>query len=226
MRDDDDRAFWAMFRWSPNGGYMPLVVRAWIWPRPRQAWYQFRLRWGGRLAPAKDLNLMLDAGGWRTFMAAIWLISSAKRADLRPRIERDMLAGRPCGYGWTYSFCTPLACLGTEADALILAAYLDHALTLPVEPEGYKTQRQGEALATLLYLDEQLGTTHAQRFLGEDGPWERWPGSADDDLSAGVDQIRTEVIFAAGGNPGTRKRLKQEHRQLQEEHRAAKSKPV
>ncbi|MEV0789716.1 DUF6000 family protein [Kribbella sp. NPDC050459] len=212
MDDDDNRAFWAMFRWSPNGGYLPLIVRAWVWPRPRQWWYQFRLRWGGRLAPAKDLTLMLESGGWRTNMAAIWLIASAQRADLRPVIEEHMLAGRPRGFGWTYSYCTALACLGTEADARILAGYLDHVLALPVEPEGHNTQCQGQALATLIYLDEQLGTAYAQRFLGEGGPWERWPGSADEDLSAYAKHIRAEVVFAAGGNPGTRREMREERR--------------
>ncbi|MET9274277.1 DUF6000 family protein [Kribbella sp. NPDC003557] len=207
MKDDDDRAFWAMFRWSPNGGYLPLIARAMVWPRPRQAWYQFRLRWGGRLAPAKDLQLMLEAGGWRTSLAATWLIAAGRREDLRPAIERDMLAGLTGGHGWGY--CTSLACLGTESDAQMLVRYLDHALTLPVEREGFETQCQGTALATLMYLDEQLGTTHAQRFLGEGGPWERWPGSADRDLAAYADGIRSDVVFAAGGNPGIRRQLKE-----------------
>lgn len=209
--DDMDRALRALRRWSPNGGYRPLIIDAWIWPRPRQAWYQFRLQWGGRLAPTKDLNLLLDSGA-RTSMAGIWLIAAGKRADLRPRIEADMLAGRPRGNGWTYSYCVPLACLATEADAQILVGYLEHALTLPVEREGFETQCQGKALATLLYLDEQLGTTYAQRFLGEGGPWELWPGSADEDPAAYVEQIRAEVVFAAGGNPGLRRQMKQERR--------------
>lgn len=122
------------------------------------------------------------------------------------------LAGRPRGNGWTYSYCVPLACLATEADAQILVGYLEHALTLPVEREGFETQCQGKALATLLYLDEQLGTTYAQRFLGEGGPWELWPGSADEDPAAYVEQIRAEVVFAAGGNPGLRRQMKQERR--------------
>jgi hypothetical protein len=207
--NDADRAYRALMIWAPSGSYRPLIIRAWIWPRPRQAWYQLRLRWGGRLAPAKHLNLMLDSG-WRTGLAAIWLIAAGQRADLRPRIEQDMLAGRPRGHSWSY--CTPLACLGTEADAEILAGYLDHALTLPVEPEGLETQCQGEALATLIYLDEQLGTTHARRFLGEGGPWECWPGSANEDLAAYAQVIRDEVVFAAGGNPGWRRRMKEERR--------------
>ncbi|WP_432894577.1 DUF6000 family protein [Kribbella sp. CA-245084] len=76
-----------------------------VWPRPRQAWYQLRLRTGGRLAPAKDLDLMLESGGWRTSLAAIWLIAAGRRGDLRPRMERDLLAGRTGGLGWSY--CIP-----------------------------------------------------------------------------------------------------------------------
>ncbi|WP_350281098.1 DUF6000 family protein [Kribbella sp. HUAS MG21] len=202
--DDFNRAYWAMTLWA--GSYRPLIVKAWLWPRPRQAWYQFRLRTGGRLAPAKHLNLMLDSG-WRTSVAAIWLIAAGQRADLRPRIERDMLAGRPRGHGWSY--CTPLASLGTEADARILSRYLEHALTLPVEPEGLETQCQGEALATLRYLDEQLGTTYAQCFLDA---WERWPGSATEDLAGYRKYIEADVVFAAGGNPGWRREMKAQRR--------------
>jgi hypothetical protein len=203
------RAIRAMWRWSPNGGYQPLLVGAWIWPRPRQAWYQFRLRCGGRWAPVKDLDLLLDAG-WRTSVAAIWLIAAGRRADMRPRIEREMLAGRPRGHGWSY--CTPLACLGTDADARILVAYLDNALTLPVEEEGSETQCQGEALATLLYLDEQLGTSHAQQFLGDGGAWERWPGSSAVDLQVYAEHVRGAVVFAAGGDPGVRRRMREARR--------------
>lgn len=155
----------------------------------------------------KDLDLLLDAG-WRTSVAAIWLIAAGRRADMRPRIEREMLAGRPRGYCWSY--CTPLACLGTDADARILVAYLDHALTLPAEQEGFETQCQAEALATLLYLDEQLGTSHAQQFLGDGGAWERWPGSPAEDLQGYLEHVRAEVVFAAGGDPGVRRRMREE----------------
>ncbi|TCC39179.1 hypothetical protein E0H75_40070 [Kribbella capetownensis] len=69
-----------------------------------------------------------------------------------------------------------------------------------------------EALATLMYLDQQLGTDHAQRFLTDDGPWKRWPGSADISLPDLQSTVRAEVTFAAGGNPAIRRTAKNQRR--------------
>jgi hypothetical protein len=209
-RSDEEEAqlVRAIRRWvTPGRRYLHLTSTAFVMPRFRQRWFQWRLRRAGRRAPAEDLALLLT-GGWRERSTATWLIAAGRRADLRPVIERGMLGGVPSGYLWSY--CPALACLGTEDDARILVAYLDHALTLAPEEdeELFHIQRQPEALATLMYLDQHLGTDHARRFLADGGPWERWPGSVNVSLADYQDAVRSDVVFAAGGDPGIRRRLK------------------
>ena len=192
-------------RWvAPGQRYLKLLGAALVMPRPQQRWFQWRLRRAGRKIPVQDLVMLLDHGGWREALAATWLIAAGRRADLRPWIEQAILGDTPCGDEWSY--CTALVCLGTEHDARILAAYLDQALSLPLTPAG--TQCQPQAMAALRYLDRELGADHAQRFLVPDGPWESWAGSSAVSLDALQQAVRDEVVFAAGGNPGLRRRLR------------------
>jgi hypothetical protein len=90
-----------------------------------------------------------------------------------PLLEQGLLADYPSTHR-SY-FCTPLVCLGAEADAQILVKYRAWALPLPPEPLGAEAHCQAQALAALMYVDQQLGTTHAQRFL-DSGSWRRWLG--------------------------------------------------
>jgi hypothetical protein len=194
----------AQWRWVWRR-YLPLHGRVFGWSRGRQWRFQWRLRRAGRRASVAELTVLMQAG-WREQQAAVWMIAAGRRADLRPEIERILL-----GNGWTHSrwqCCVALAALGTEADARLLIAYLDQTLSLPLEEEGSVTHCQPEALAALLHLDEQLGTTHARRFLGPDGPWARWPGSAEVSFADERDNLRRYLIFAEGGDPGFRQRRK------------------
>jgi len=192
-------------RWvTPGQRYFKLLGGAFVMPRPQQRWFQWRLRRAGRKAPVRDLVVLLDEGGWREVLVATWLIAAGRRADLRPWVEQGILGDTPCGDGWSY--CTALVCLGTEHDARILAAYLDQALSLPLTPAG--TQCQPQAMAALLYLDRQLGADHARRFLVADGTWGSWAGSSDVSLDVLRQAVRDDVVFAAGGNPGLRRRLR------------------
>jgi hypothetical protein len=211
-RSDEEKAqlLRATRRWvTPGRRYRHLMARAFVMPRFRQRWFQWRLRRAGRRAPAQELAALLD-GGWRERLAATWLVAAGRRADLRPVIERGMLGDVPSGERWSY--CPALACLGTEDDARILMAYLDRALSLPPEEDGFAIQCQPEALAALMYLDQQLGTDHARRFLADGGPWERWPGSGDVSLADYLDAVRAGVVFAAGGDPGIRRMVKFQRR--------------
>jgi hypothetical protein len=146
--------------------------------------------------------------GWRGELTATWLIAAGRRADLRPEIEQRIHSDHPHGRGC--GFFVVLACLGTEEDAQILVAYLNRTLLLELEPDGSFTQRQPEALGALMYLDEQLGTDHAQQFLAEDGLWHRWPGSADVSLEDCQAEVRPDIALATGGDPGVREMLKLE----------------
>jgi hypothetical protein len=211
-RSDEEMAqlLRATRRWvTPGRRYRHLMARAFVMPRFRQRWFQWRLRRAGRRAPAEELAVLLEAG-WRERLTATWLVAAGRRADLRHVIERGILGDVPSGYRWSY--CPALACLGTEDDARILVAYLDRALSLAPEEDGFAIQCQPEALATLMYLDQQLGTDHARRFLADGGPWERWPGSVDVSLAHYQDTVRADVVFAAGGDPGIRRTMKLQRR--------------
>ncbi|MEV6284831.1 DUF6000 family protein [Kribbella sp. NPDC051770] len=194
-------------RWVyPGQRYLKLSGRsAFVLPRWRQRWFQWRLRYDGRRIPADALERLMVEGCWRELVAATWLVAAGQRADLRPVIKRELLGDEPCGLRWDY--CSALASLGTEDDARILAEYLDRALLIRPAEDGGRTQCQPQALAALMYLDEQLGTDHAARFLGEDGPWERWPGSVGAWLEGERDEIRLDVVLASGADPGVRRML-------------------
>jgi hypothetical protein len=210
--EEERRLGRAMLRWAWIGGrYKYLKTeRAFVLPRYRQRLFQWRLRRAGRRASAADLVVMLDSGG-RIRPVPAWLIAAGRRTDLRPAIEQNLLADPP---SWrSLGCCLVLACLGTEEDARILVTYLNWALLLEPEPEWSFTQRQPEALATLMYLDQQLGTDHAQQFLAENGLWRSWPGSADISPAEGMESVEKDVLFAAGGDPGTRQEMKRELRQ-------------
>jgi hypothetical protein len=202
MVEADPRAARVRRRWVRR--YLVSETRAILMPRPVQRWYQWRLRRAARRAPAADLALLLTLG-WHEARAAIWLIAAGRRVDLRPVIERGILSESPSCFGWSY--CPALACLGTEEDARILVTYLDQALR--PQDESHGGHSQPEALATLMYLDEQLGTNHAQQFFAADGLWHRWPGSADVSLTQWLDAVRVDVAFATGADPGVRRMLKQ-----------------
>ncbi|WP_328916044.1 MULTISPECIES: DUF6000 family protein [unclassified Streptomyces] len=199
-------------RWvTPGRRYDKLMGRAFLMPRPQQRWFQWRLRRAARRAPAEDLVLLLDSGGWRQCLAVTWIIAAGRRADLRERIERDLLGGTVGGYRWSY--CPALARLGTERDAQLLSAFLDRALALPPDPDDeYREAWWPHAMATLLYLDGRLGTDHARRLLASNGPWSHWPGSTSASLDALKQAITEDVAFASGHNPGLRRTLRQHRR--------------
>lgn len=103
-----------------------------------------------------ELGILFE-GGWRERKTAAWLVAVAHRTE----------AGEGPYAGAAY--CVVLAKFGSAADAELLSAYLDHYLL-----RSDLDYDQAVVLGTLLYLDEILGSGYATRFLGQDGPWDRW----------------------------------------------------
>lgn len=65
-RSDDEEAqlLRASRRWVLRGRrYRHLMAGAFVMPRFRQRWFQWRLRRAGRRAPAEDLAALLEGGG-------------------------------------------------------------------------------------------------------------------------------------------------------------------
>ncbi|TGA99097.1 DUF6000 family protein [Streptomyces sp. MZ04] len=131
-----------------------------------------RTKFARELARAADaisphqLGLLLDSG-WRERKTAAWLIAIAGRTDFRPRLGELLLASE-AGYAG-HAYCITLATFGTEADADLLAAYLDRYL-----PRPDLDYDQSSALGALLHLDATHGTDRVARFLTPNGPWQQW----------------------------------------------------
>ena len=130
-------------------------------------------------------------------------LAAGRRAELRPRIGRDLSDSAPRGY--LHPYCVALAALGTERDARSLSDYLSMSLALTEQDERHC---QTTAMAALLYLDHRLGTDHAAPFLAPAGPWARWPGSSEVSLDEAQREITSEVAFAAGADPRIRSTLR------------------
>ncbi|MFE9797670.1 DUF6000 family protein [Streptomyces goshikiensis] len=104
---------------------------------------------------------------WRSRLTAAWLIGVDRREAFRERIGDLLLASEVCYSGGAY--CFALARFGTQADAEILTAYLDHYL-----PRTDLHYDQPAALGALLHLDARLGTHHTGCFTEPDGLWDQW----------------------------------------------------
>ncbi|HVV09021.1 DUF6000 family protein [Amycolatopsis sp.] len=102
---------------------------------------------------------------WGASLTAAWLIALDRRTVHRDRIRELLLASEIVRAGQGY--CLALARFGTPEDAGILAEYLDKYL-----PRTDLRHDQFSALGALLYLDSQLGTNKAARYL--DGDWQKW----------------------------------------------------
>lgn len=111
-----------------------------------------------------ELEVLLGDGGWRERKTAAWFIAVTGRSRFRDKLGSLLLASEGPKAGRAY--CMALTCLGTEADAAHLIAYLDRYLYRP--DLNYD---QPEALGALLCLDETLGTGHATRFVEPHGIW-------------------------------------------------------
>jgi hypothetical protein len=111
-----------------------------------------------------ELEVLLDDGGWRERKTAAWFIAVTGRNQFRDKLGSLLLASEGPKAGRAY--CMALTCLGTEADAAHLIAYLDRYLVRP--DLNYD---QPEALGALLCLDEALGTGHTTRFVEPGGLW-------------------------------------------------------
>ncbi|WP_433202692.1 DUF6000 family protein [Dactylosporangium sp. CS-047395] len=120
-----------------------------------------------------ELTFLLQPGGmgnWRPRLVAAYLIATGRRVQFRETLGELLLASEVCYSGKGY--CVALAAFGTPRDAEILIAYLERYL-----PRAELRYDQDWAMGALVHLDRQLGTGHAERFLGTGGPWDGWAGA-------------------------------------------------
>jgi len=159
-------------------------------PRSRQRMFLWRLRRDARRIAPEDLEDLLDLG-WRERQTAFWLIAAGRRSDVRSRLAQ--LPGGPLamtGYGLA------LARLGTDRDAMLLEVYL----RTPPNADRDDGHDRAEALAALLHLDEQLGTSRGQAFLDA-------AEANSDVLAESGHALEQELILMEGGVPDLRDRF-------------------
>lgn len=129
-----------------------------------------------------ELEFLLQDRNWRPRIVAGWLIGLDRREQFRERLGTLLMASE-----FTYacqSYCIALAMLGTQEDAELLTAYLDHYLRRPE-----CRYDQPWALGALLRLDEALGASQAGAFLEPGGLWESWAN----DHSAEPTQLKERI---------------------------------
>jgi hypothetical protein len=170
---DDPELMTAIRRYVHAGGngadarYMQLMGAHFMrMDKAQRGSFLQQLGQSAREASDHDLAMLLDSE-WRSRITASWLIGLDRRDQFRERIGDLLLASELCVAGQGY--CLALARFAAAADAELLAAYLDAYL-----PPPYRDYDQASALGALLYLDEQLKTDHAARFLTDGGLWQQW----------------------------------------------------
>ncbi|MGI5401422.1 DUF6000 family protein [Streptomyces sp. CA-135486] len=151
---------------TPDRRYLKLGGSLLRLTKPERAQFTRKLGEAADEITPHELGILLE-GGWRERKTAAWLIAVAGRAEFRERLGELLLASEVCCAGQGY--CVALATFGTEADADLLAAYLDRYL---LRPDLYYDQ--APALGALLHLDTRLGADHAARFLAPKGLWQQW----------------------------------------------------
>lgn len=178
----------------PRHRYLKLIGGWFALPPARQRRFQRRLRRTALRAPVSDLDKLLSSG-WRERLTGAWLAGIARRTELRDKIGQLLLASEVPYAGGGY--CITLALFGEQADADLLAAYLDRWL-----PHTDCRYDQDAAIGALLYLDTKLGTRNADRFLAPGGLWQQW---AEGDNTPDLAELRWFTdqccILADGGTP-------------------------
>ncbi|MGI8330399.1 DUF6000 family protein [Actinomadura scrupuli] len=128
-----------------------------------QAGFETALAEDAREISDTDLAKLLSTE-WRSRLTAAWLIGLDQRTQYRQTLGELLLASNLIYAGQGY--CFALARFGQPEDAEILVAYLDRHL-----PRADCHYDQDWAIGALLYLDDKLGTDHAERFLAPGGSW-------------------------------------------------------
>ncbi|WP_267242830.1 DUF6000 family protein [Streptomyces sp. PR69] len=110
---------------------------------------------------------------WRASLAAAWLIAIDMRTGFRDIISNLLLQQE--GSNQLKGYCFALTRFGSPADAEAISSYLDKSLRL-------QTRNHAEtwALGGLLYLDAQLESSYADRFLATNA-WPSWSSQEPDE---------------------------------------------
>ena len=158
-------------------------------PDPEQGEFLADLLEDTRTISDHDLEVLLSSE-WRSNLTAAYLIAMSARARYRDELGQKLMASHLVYAGEGY--CVALVSFGDEASALWLVRYLKTWL-----PQTSRRFDQAWAMASLIIVDQRLGSAHAEQFLTAGGLWQTWQREADD-LDLRVATVRRVVSTIAG----------------------------
>jgi hypothetical protein len=112
---------------------------------------------------------LLHQPDWRVRLAGSWYAGLRDWPQFTDELGAMLVESQMCFAGQGY--CVALACFADAASATHLCRYLD--VWLPRVENRYD---QDWALPALVWVDQQLGTNYAARYLAPGGLWEQWAG--------------------------------------------------
>ena len=142
-----------------NGNYATDVLEP-----HEQAAFVTRVRAQREKVTPKVLERLL-AGQWREAIVGSWFAGLCYVVELREQVGELLLASKTTFAGQGHTFA--LACFADEQSADFLVRYLDTYLR---KLDCFYDQ--GWAMPALIWVDEQLDTSHAEQFLVPGGLWE------------------------------------------------------
>lgn len=111
--------------------------------------------------------VLLHQPEWRARLAGSWYAGLRDWPQFTDELGAMLVESQMCFAGQGY--CVALACFADVTSAEHLCRYLDVWL-----PQVEKHYDQDWALPALVWVDQQLGTCYAARYLMPGGLWEQW----------------------------------------------------
>lgn len=115
----------------------------------------------------RTAELLLTEPEWRGRQTVSWMIGVNGWDRFVPQMVQQLIASEMVYAGGGY--CVGLALIANEEAQAGLVGYLDAWL-----PEHGSHYDQHWAMGALIEVDRTRGTSEAERFLVEGGPWQLW----------------------------------------------------
>ena len=155
-----------MDQWKEYGSalYMLLLHGNFLHEPPAEKRrFSTQFRRAANALDSRELARWLNAP-WRERLTAAWITAARRDESVRDQITTRLLASETCFAG--QGLCVATARYQDHAASDTLTAYLTQYL-----PVGERQYDQEWAIGSLVWLDEMLGTNHADKFLSRPELW-------------------------------------------------------
>lgn len=138
----------------------------------------------------KIASKLID-GHWREAMTGSWFAGLKRFPECRSQIGDLLLASETCYAGQSHAFA--MACYADQASADFLVKYLNVYLR---KLDCYYDQ--GWAMPALMWIDNQQGTNHADRFTMSGGLWDHFTADkiSDDNDAWTIERCKSDFWCA------------------------------